>query len=1237
MPAQTRRPTKERGIRVVHEAHEMRQSSSSVTNFNKNGRFKEQPPRHTKRVTFSKPAQPPIKDSEMQCGLTSCLITSSTAEQRQFGGANNPNERKVSNLARTDSECRYNAPGIDFLTFHDTSVTTHEIKMNPSAPVIKNMKTKCDYFPKFVDPRPFKDQTTQTLYRESSAQTVAYLPDVMDKEVVDGLELFNLSGLLPGDKPPGLYEVEVLERARKRWAFNEALKINFSRKMQDAREEAKNSKYRSIFEAFEWQHWIEREEYIQECQMMRLEIVIRMFDKREKEMHEASKTRIEMACERIEKKRRIGLQKNEIEYQRGMRRLEAKLTKTSRKWHKQNPTYALGSPCSEFYGPLIRHGVDPARRHFVGIGQKTFDMRIDELENRVDMTKLQCPFTKLREWSKPKEYVKEYEQNFCSDNNLQKLYESLKGLRTQATKSKTIPKCLKHRPQPVEKRSSIMRLTYEYENQLIEKPVHQQSQTEIRENAVDKKCDYLQHMRDQKRFIDPEMASKLLAERRQEALENVLNQYEGSFIGWIMQFLSEEMDRLKEQRKLHFFSILAQKERWRREAAEAGLRQKENDMRMLYEEIYQQTNQVHSDVTKEYVNNILSTDMSHIANCEADETVTTMAKQIDHDIKRWLESFKLIQTPLNYVSLREMLRDMVAPDVNALVEHHEKSLMAKYIIEDVLMARVWLELEPYDIVTTLVSDLIDRLIDNDLYMFSSDSEPEDGKPAPTSWLESRAIIRKLIRQAVSGQRWKDETERICHEIYNDLFSDIFLDILFKIHNPPVVPPSDLMMVHSIYSQSLFRDTDNLRVMQTEHKQISEMEGSSLTDTEVIRVQMLNLLKKLKKDKITRNLETLDHYHGDDQHDEATDYLIHTETYKAADLYRTVDNDEMFSILSTLDIGKEPNLTSLKHAHVEKAESSSLSDIPINFGPKVQKTPKEPTVEASDDLITSILKNIIHSSDEQEIDEEDVPQKNKDETTTSTSETNDLEDDNLMAQHQLKDFKVKHLSDLGTSIEAQLTSRLSPRPTHQVSSHTLGFKDDLRSDSIMTINSVAELHKKAIEEFVKESVLDESFRDSHIKSDFNLRQSDKNKSVQPKSSKQKTGKRNASKDNIELTSPSGRVKHPSKESSQVINKGRISGSLNTSNSGRSTLLTNQSDKSHFSLLEPATDVPANPLSQPSLAYFSAKLSGTKSQKTSEYNAVVLQTPVEEEDEISRKDHVKDHSKTPKKISNESQRE
>lgn len=111
------------------------------------------------------------------------------------------------------------------------------------------------------------------------------------------------------------------------------------------------TQYKEILEAFEWEQWIQREEDIQQCQMMRLEIVIKMFDKREKEMHNASKARIEKSVQQIEKRRQDGLRKNEIEYQRGMRRNNIQLAKTARKWEKQSPMQALGSPCSGVLRP----------------------------------------------------------------------------------------------------------------------------------------------------------------------------------------------------------------------------------------------------------------------------------------------------------------------------------------------------------------------------------------------------------------------------------------------------------------------------------------------------------------------------------------------------------------------------------------------------------------------------------------------------------------------------------------------------------------------------------------------------------------------------------------------------------------------------------------------------------------------------------------------------------------------
>ncbi|KAL7739758.1 hypothetical protein ACLKA6_014998 [Drosophila palustris] len=976
MPTQDLGKCPDPGImNVLFEARRIRNSSSTSKHSSprpsvsvsdvKKVRSKEslslvEPPKHAKRVTFSKQRpvvkttqQTTVKDTEMQTGLTSCLITNPTLDLRAAGGANNPAERKVGWLARTDSECQFKAPGIDFLTERDTNVITFEVKMRDSLQSVKDYTTKCDYFPKFVDKRPYKDQATQTLYRESSAQTVAYLPEIVDKEKVENLELFNLATLLPGDKPPGLYEVEILERARKRWAFNKALKTNFMKQLHEARESAIKSKYRPILEAFEWEQWIEREEYIQECQMMRLEIVICMFDKREQEMHNASRTRIEVACRTIEKRRQHGLTKNEIQYQRAMRRLQIEHSGTSRRWKKQSPMQALGSPCSEFYGPLIRHGVDPARRNFVGDGRKAFDMRIDNLEKRVNMDKLECPFTKLKEWSKPKEYVKEYEQNFCSDKHLQKLYESLKSLRSQATKHKTAPKCLKRRPKPPSEVDS--RISFNYEDVdardfFKDRARRTEGTDAARHEALSPEQllaiqNFLED--EDRRKNSPDIAKQMLEERNHEDLEQLLHMYEGSTIGWIMQFLSEEMERLKEQRKLHFFSILAQKERWRREAAEAGLRQKENNMRTLYEDIFQQSNVVHNDVADDFINSILTTDMAHIAERDASEAVVTLAKQIDQDIQRWLESFKLIQTPLTYEPLREVLRGMVFPELNALVLKYEKTLIAKYIIDDVIFSRIWEEMETYDIASTLTSDLIDRLIDNDLYFFSTESESDT--PYSTSYKEAKAILRKVIRQAVPGRRWMTETERIAHETYNTLFDDVFEGILQKMNMD--LEPIEPVVVRQAFSRQVISGHDNIRELEAEKiLERTKAESHGETDLENIihlRTQVLSLLKKMKGDKITKDLVTDEKYIGDDKPQNADDLkddqLVHRHVYNEVQAEQFADEEDVCSIQSIMDILKEEDFGALRHIMKKeqpKETSSSLSDIGVNFGNQGTQTKQE---------------------------------------------------------------------------------------------------------------------------------------------------------------------------------------------------------------------------------------------------------------------------------------------------------
>ncbi|EDV54830.1 cilia- and flagella-associated protein 91 [Drosophila erecta] len=776
----------ERKERILKFLEENRESPQSVD-----------VPREKAPAIQKKP--PPKKTGTAKRNLKSCLIATSLQDQRLAAGENNPVIRRTGKQPRDDEECQFNAPGVFFLKGHNANISCQEVFLKPTKPKRLELRNKCDFFPKYVDPSPFKDKTTQTLYRESSAQTVAYLPEICNRDEARTLELFTLPSVLPGNRPPGLYEVEVFERARRRHKFLDALKMHLNQQRLNGRK-LDISQYATMAEAFEWELWMEREEQIQECQMVRLEIVIKMFDKREREMHAASQTRMERGCELIEKRRQEALRRNEVEYQRGMRRISKQLAKTSIRWQKQTPMYSLGSPCSDFYAPPMRYGVDPGRRNFASTTKtRAFNMRIDELEKQINMKLIECPFAKLTQWSRPKKRMAEIEHRFCNEQHLEALHRLLKTLRVTHMERKQKPHCLKelftHKSEKPG-RSTLVPCFRGYSN-LYERHFYN---ARVSENAAQEEA-IRQHLKRKKDQLSAEPYQKIARDIQKNDLKNMLLAYEGSLIGYMLQFLNDEMNRLKEQRRLHFFSLLADKQRWQREAAEAGLRQKENSIRMLYEEMFQYTNAASTDISDHYVHSILSTDLGYMAANEAAEAVTEMAKQIDMDIERWLESFRLIQNPLNYIPLRLMLHDMVCPDLNAALQRYEITMIVQYIVEDVVFGRIWRALEPYDVSSTLTSDLIDRLIDNDLYLFSSDSESETNQN--TSWYEAHAIIRKLIRQSVPGRRWKEEAERIVYENYNDLLDIVFDEILRTFAASSRIEPAMVSRAHS--DESLVSD------------------------------------------------------------------------------------------------------------------------------------------------------------------------------------------------------------------------------------------------------------------------------------------------------------------------------------------------------------------------------------------------------------------------------------------------
>lgn len=132
----------------------------------------------------------------------------------------------------------------------------------------------------------YKTMAIQTIYRESSAQTRPFLPECYMAEVIDDIpEVVHIADMIESVTYPGLKEVEIIERSRKRRQWELSLPpIN-------APEEIASRV--TALEAFEWEEWIAREKDINECQQARLKIVADLIAKREQRHKNCTNQRIE--------------------------------------------------------------------------------------------------------------------------------------------------------------------------------------------------------------------------------------------------------------------------------------------------------------------------------------------------------------------------------------------------------------------------------------------------------------------------------------------------------------------------------------------------------------------------------------------------------------------------------------------------------------------------------------------------------------------------------------------------------------------------------------------------------------------------------------------------------------------------------------------------------------------------------------------------------------------------------
>ncbi|KAL8202516.1 UNVERIFIED_CONTAM: hypothetical protein K2H54_015962 [Gekko kuhli] len=192
---------------------------------------------------------------------------------------------------------------------------------------------------------------TQTDYRDGEAQTDPYSPEYV---VSSGSipELLTLATLTWGRGLPATQaEVEVIERAREKRAWEATLPP-----LSDA---AHIAKRRRMMEDMERKEWAFREEEIEELQEVRLELLKALLKKREERQNDLDVSRLDNRWFHLAREKEEKVRKILHEHTKAIRKIIAKGKNVERKLEKRDLIKEYTDYESQTYAPLSRIGYFP--------------------------------------------------------------------------------------------------------------------------------------------------------------------------------------------------------------------------------------------------------------------------------------------------------------------------------------------------------------------------------------------------------------------------------------------------------------------------------------------------------------------------------------------------------------------------------------------------------------------------------------------------------------------------------------------------------------------------------------------------------------------------------------------------------------------------------------------------------------------------------------------------------------
>ncbi|CAK8694852.1 unnamed protein product [Clavelina lepadiformis] len=544
---------------------------------------------------------------------------------------------------------------------------------------------------------PTRTVEIQTDYRDSEAQTDPFTPEYVVRPG-SAPELLTLATLTHGHGlPAGLAEVEMIERARAKRAWE--------RTLPPLNDVTQLDKRKRMMDEMETKEWAIREQEIEKLQEARLEVLKKLLLQREIKQQELNDKRLDKLWSKKQKAKENKIQKIRKEHIKTIRKLTLKRKHVEGKLERRDLINEYSSFSSQVHAPQSRIGVflDRGSEQYVVKSRylNTFQGLLEleaSLPDFVTQPRVRAPrkaasaqqgFTKRKE-RRTNELA---DMHQAIKEAKEKDKEAFKPLRFLQKVEKPIPRP----PTPtVEVPSPEVEQT-ELAAIFIQKVIRGRAIQNMMYEGKEKRLELIQEVRSthalqraqqqmkraERQHVITLQRQRKLYQQKESGVDEVLSQLEGESIGDMLDFLSKELIRLEEERRIHAFSMLAERRRRTREAEESGRRQVEERRRREEDEIFKQLMKVHQSTVDTYLEDIVMNAVDGTADEQARQEIQEHADRIN-DIAYEIEDRRSLLQSEEIVS--ELVHSFLLPEVlkrnsrNRIKQNQKKHLLAAHRI-----------------------------------------------------------------------------------------------------------------------------------------------------------------------------------------------------------------------------------------------------------------------------------------------------------------------------------------------------------------------------------------------------------------------------------------------------------------------------------------------------------------------------------------------------------------------------